>query len=134
MILKGNEQDLYEEEIRDVVLKVLKKERASMAGDPNQEETRKYHILSDLLENNEIRGRGEELKKQLKEIFGNGEPLNTSKKKQLQEMGFEILDGGKHYKLVYRGDERYLMVAARTPSDYRAYLNTAMQMTNKLFN
>lgn len=46
-------------------------------------------------------------------------------KQRLQELGFEITEDGKHYKLTYYGDNRYFTSVAKTPSDNRTGNNTA---------
>ena len=35
----------------------------------------------------------------------------------LKDLGFEITEDGKHYKLVYYGDSRYWTTLDKTPSD-----------------
>ena len=51
---------------------------------------------------------------------------------KLKELGLEITDEGKHYKVTYFGDGRYETVYAKTPSDYRAGKNN-VQTSIKLF-
>ena len=46
-------------------------------------------------------------------------------KKDLENLGFTIIEEGKHFKLVYYGDNRYMTTAAKTPSDTRTGSNLA---------
>jgi hypothetical protein len=41
----------------------------------------------------------------------------------LIDAGFKITDDGKHYKLTYYDDERYVMSMSKTSSDCRAGKN-----------
>ena len=38
---------------------------------------------------------------------------------------FEITEAGKHYKITYRGDQRYMVTVGKTPSDNRSGSNNA---------
>ena len=46
-------------------------------------------------------------------------------KQQLQELGLEVAEEGKHYRLTYFGDERYKTTVAKTGSDWREGKNIA---------
>ena len=46
-------------------------------------------------------------------------------RQELQSLGFEITEAGKHYKIPYRGDHRYMVTVGKTPSDTRSGNNTA---------
>lgn len=52
--------------------------------------------------------------------------------KDLEELGFEI-EEGNHYKLTYYGNERYMIVLAKTSSDGRNGKNAASDMIKKAF-
>ncbi len=38
-------------------------------------------------------------------------------RQELQRLGFEISEAGKHYKITYRGDSRYMVTVGKTSSD-----------------
>lgn len=46
-------------------------------------------------------------------------------------LGFQITDDGKHYKITYKGDSRYMVTVGETPSDNRSGSNNA-GMINKI--
>jgi hypothetical protein len=48
-------------------------------------------------------------------------------------MGFAISDEGKHYKLVFQGDDRYSFSLAKSGSDHRGGLNAASDISRLLF-
>ena len=45
--------------------------------------------------------------------------------KVVLDLGISISEDGKHYKLTYRNDPRYMVTFAKTPSDNRAGNNCA---------
>lgn len=51
--------------------------------------------------------------------------LSASIRQQLLELGFEITEEGKHYRLIYYGDGRYKTTIAKTGSDWREGKNIA---------
>ena len=54
-------------------------------------------------------------------------------KRQLIDLGFEITEDGKHYKVTYYGDDRYHTVFAKTPSDGRSGKNNAQAVIRMSF-
>lgn len=126
------ETDLYEDEIKDIILRTLNKELHSMDADPNLKESRKYHVLHSISQQNVQTETPEKIVELLKEILNGDGSFNNSKKKQLSELGFEV-EEGKHYKVTYRGDDRYMFTLAKTPSDFRANKNAVSRASNKLF-
>ena len=124
LALNCHEEEFYENEIKDLLIKLVKTEVDKMKEDPNQKETRKYHVLQCLLQENEINGKGKILEKDLKEILSRIDRLTAKDRKKLKELGFEEKDG-KHNKLYFHGDERYFLTLAKTPSDKRSSKNAA---------
>ena len=54
-------------------------------------------------------------------------------RQSLKELGFEITEEGKHYKVTYYGDSRYQTTYAKTPSDGRSGKNCAQETINMAF-
>ena len=54
-------------------------------------------------------------------------------RQSLENLGFEITEDGKHYKLTYFGDGRYTITISKTPSDARTGRNSAMQIIRDVF-
>jgi len=59
--------------------------------------------------------------------------MDSKVKRALEEMGFEITDDGKHYKLTYEDDDRYTFTLPRSGSDRRGGLNAASDIAKRLF-
>ena len=54
-------------------------------------------------------------------------------RQDIERLGFEISDDGKHYKLRYHGDGRYTVTIAKTPSDGRSGKNTLQDLIHLVF-
>lgn len=130
--LKTQEIDLYDGELNDVVLKVIKQEVDKMSSDPNQKERRKFHILTDLLQQNIISQIPEKIVDEISKALGDSKSLSKKQRRALNDNGFEIVDGD-HYKLIYKGDPKYSFTLAKTSSDYRSKENLISEIKNVLF-
>ncbi len=126
------EMDLYDDEIKDVILKVLTEAAQKMDTDPNLRESRKYHVLKSITQQNKLTGKDKEIEKSLRAILNGDGSFNKSKKRQLNELGFEI-EEGKHYKIRYHGDKRYMITLVKTGSDFRGNKNAVSIALNVLF-
>lgn len=51
--------------------------------------------------------------------------MSSKTRNELKAFGFEMIEDGKHCKLVYCNDERYKTVVSKTGSDHRGGINTA---------
>ncbi len=129
---EASERELYIGEIKDIILKVLDKERNSMDSDPNLVISRKFHVLENLLNLNTQTGKAEEISECLRDIIDKSGNLNVRRKHQLAELGFEV-QIGTHYKIIFNEDERYAFTLAKTASEYRSNLNTLKDAVNALF-
>lgn len=116
----GGEQDLYDNEICDMLIQVLEDELTRCG-----ERTRRFDILKDIIEANPSNHKPEQDRQQLKTLLKGYKMLTPQMKKELEAMGFVITDDGKHYKLTFHGDERYTVTLGRTPSDNRSGMNSA---------
>jgi len=59
--------------------------------------------------------------------------MSSKLRQALKELGFEIAEDGKHYKITYYGDGRYQTIYAKTPSDFRSGKNDAQVTINIAF-
>ena len=125
------EEEFFEGEIKDMILKLLLIEKTKMDDDPNQIGWRKYHVLQALLQDNEIIGTGEKLKTELKEILSKVDRITAQDRKKLKELGF-VRKEHKHNKLYFHGDGRYFIPIGKTPSDFRAADNAASTAINTI--
>ncbi|MBD5157179.1 MAG: OmpH family outer membrane protein, partial [Butyrivibrio sp.] len=95
ILLNCNEDDFYEGEIKDMLLRLLQNEKEKMDTDPNQIGWRRYHVLMSILQENEIIGNGEKLASELKNIMSRLDRISAKDKNRLRELGFVDRDG-KH--------------------------------------
>ena len=124
----GDEREFYTDEIKEIVLDIMSEYQKNC-----KEDSRRWHIISDLLESNEFKGLPEKRKEQLKNALKGYKNLNGSLKGLLETLGFEISDDGKHYKWTYYGDHRYVATAAKTCSDGRAGMNLSSIIEKLMF-
>ena len=125
LIYMGEEADFYEGEIREIILEILEDYSRNV-----QKDTRRDHIVSDLLENNEFEHIPAKRREQIKVALKGYKSLSGSLRGLLESMGFVITDDGKHYKWTYFGDHRYSATMAKTSSDNRAGMNMASLIDN----
>lgn len=89
------------------------------------QKTRRWDVLSDILQNNAYQNTADERERIIKTLFKDYKTLSASMRQQLLELGFEITEEGKHYRLTYYGDGRYKTTIAKTGSDWREGKNIA---------
>lgn len=130
--LNTQEISLYDHEMEDVILKILKKELSSMRGDPNLEESRKYHILESVIQQNEISDTPRQVVDVVSSALKTEGRISKTGKRMLEDVGFRIEDGS-HYKLIFGDDDRYMITLAKTSSDHRAMKNAVTKIENILF-
>lgn len=112
LIYYGEEDELYEGEIKDHILETLQKQMQQV-----KKGTRKELILQDILKSNEFTGALEEKRAEIKRILKGYTKVGDSLKRDLKAYGFIITKDGGHYKLTYKGDSRYLFTMASSGSD-----------------
>jgi hypothetical protein len=127
VITLGKEQDLYAYEIRDVVVSALQEAFRSA-----RENSRRQHVLQDLLAVNSSSGYGETLGGEIKSLFKTYRDMDTRTRTALERLGFVISDDGKHHKMVFQGDGRYTFILPKTSSDHRAGKNIASDINSAL--
>ncbi|MFW0699132.1 hypothetical protein [Pantoea sp. R13S299] len=124
----GEETDFFDGEIKNVILEALK-----MAIVNTKENSRGNHILSSLLENNQKTTETEQRQQSLRRALNDYRRMDKSTSRQLMELGFELTEEGKHWKITYNGDSRYTYILAKTGSDYRGSLNAISDISNIIF-
>ena len=114
----GAETDFYTGERKDILLSVLEDALASLKPG-----SRRRDVVASVIEAN---GGGEKQRareKELKAILRGYVSMDASVRTRLQKFGFVINGAGKHYNLVYYGDNRYAYTIAKTAGDGRAGVN-----------
>ena len=127
-IRTGPEQDLYPGELGDVVREAVQ-DAATRALD----DSRRKHVLSSILAANPASGEPSRFRKVLKELLRGSTTVDSRISRGLEQLGFEVSKDGKHYKLVFQGDDRYTFSLAKSGSDWRGGLNAAGDIARLLF-
>jgi hypothetical protein len=128
ILFLGEEDEFFQDEIRAMLLDALKIVLPQYASRP-----RRKAVLEDIIKSNDCKRRTDERSKQLKNLLKGYKTMSGSMKHTLQDMGFVITEGGKHYKLTYYGDGRYMATLAKTPSDSRSGINIASEIIKDMF-
>lgn len=124
----GAEQDLYANEIPGIIRDALCDYEARVPSD-----SRRAHVLRALLDANRISSDAELLRDKIKELLRGFVRVDQKVRRGLEELGFVISDTGKHTKIVYQGDERYVFTLPKSGSDHRGGLNAANDIGRLLF-
>lgn len=128
LLQQGEEHDLYEHEIKDIVLSALQEAiRASREG------SRRQHIFRDLLGANIDSGARQRIADEIKTLFKTYRDMDSKIRSALARLGFDLSEDGKHYKAIYQGDSRYTFTLPKTSGDHRAGKNMASDINNTLF-
>jgi len=118
----------FDGEVREHVLETLGDafQAAEAAG-----RDRRARILEEMLSVNassgELERRREAVKRIVKEA---GHSLDNAAIAALEKLGFKYISGNKHHKLDWAGIRFPL---AKTPSDYRSCLNSAAEISQRVF-
>lgn len=128
IILQGEEEDMYPGEIKDMVL-----DGVNEALKRCSEETRRAHVLKDILDSNNFEMLTDEKKKEIKRLFKGYSGMTGALRRDLKDLGLTIEEEGKHYKLRLNGDSRYLVSVACTPSDNREGNNVSATICRNMF-
>lgn len=128
VLFMGDEFEFFPGEIKDLLLATL-----SEAVKGIQAKTRRADVICDIIKSNEYQklsvAKAEEVKRILKKYDG----MSAKTRQALKNLGFEISEEGKHFKVTYYGDGRYQTTYSKTPSDGRTGKNCAQQTINLAF-
>ena len=115
-------------EIREHVVETLAEAyRAAEAGGRD----RRARVLEAVLVTNPPTGELEQRRAEVKQIVKEaGSTLDNAALAALEKIGFRYISGNKHHKLDWAGIR---FPIAKTPSDYRACLNSAAEINNRVF-
>ena len=122
------ERDLYPGEIGDLVRNAI---HDAATGAPD---SRRVHVLRSILDANPATEEPNRFRTKLKELLRGSKTVDRRVRKGLEELGFDVSEGGKHYKLVFRGDPRYTFALPKSGSDHRGGLNATSKITRQLFD
>ena len=123
----GEEREFYVGERRDAIMAALDRGRKYLT-----QNGRRAHLVEDVLRANEATDVGPDLEASLKDTFAKSGDLGQSQRRTLEDLGFIIEKTGKHWKVMYHGDGRYIFTVGNTGSDHRAGKNLASTIIKKL--
>jgi len=121
------EQDLYAGELLGVV-----RDAIADAVTRVTEDGRRQHILNSIVQANPPTGEAEAMRNRLKALLRDFRSMDAKVRSALQAMGFDISEEGKHYKIVFQGDDRYTFTMPKSGSDHRGGLNLAGDISRLL--
>ncbi|MDE6397930.1 MAG: hypothetical protein K2L51_01265 [Clostridiales bacterium] len=128
IISKSPVEEFYEGEQHDLLVTVLREAATRCGGF----EMRQYELINSLLENNDYIGNGRETLEVVKKVLSSGEAIGKREIAELERVGFKLVAEQNHYKIVYRGNERYWFTISKTPSDRRSGQNNASDIIKRL--
>lgn len=124
----GKEQNFFQGEIGTIVSEALA-DCASRA----QTDSRRSHVLTALVESNPSTDVASKKREKIKSLLRNYRSMDSTTRSGLEELGFSISDDGKHYKLIYQDDDRYVFSLPKSGSDHRGGLNSASDIAKRIF-
>jgi len=65
------------------------------------------------------------VRKEIKQLLKGYRKMSKEMKSRLEQFGFEICEGGKHYKITHPSNPKMTVTLGKTVSDFRAGMNTA---------
>lgn len=128
VLFMGDEFEFYPGEVKDLLLATL-----SEAVKGIQSKSRRADVVQDIIKNNNYQRLSVAKAEATKRILRNYDGMSAKTKQALNDLGFEITEDGKHYKVAYYGDGRYQTTYSKTPSDGRTGKNSAQQTINMVF-
>jgi hypothetical protein len=124
----GSEQDLYPSEISGIILDALRDYESRVPRD-----SRRNHVLLALIDANSSESESDSLRERIKELLRGFTNLDQKARRGLEDIGFSISEDGKHYKIKFQGDDRYIFTLPKSGSDHRGGLNAANDIGRLLF-
>lgn len=127
--LNFTEEEFYKDEIKRIILESISN-HIKKYGD-SEKLRRDYHVLKDIVINNQFSEVGNTIKQQMLQIIRKNK-LNSTDVSELKGLGFE-LQTGKHNKYIFHNDDRYIITVSNTPSAFRDGENLAHEAINLIF-
>jgi len=129
LLKPGRERDLYPNEVLGILLDAIEDAYSRVPA-----HSRRQHVLKSILEANPLQENvAAGLREQLKKLLRGFTTIDSKMRRELEEIGFSISEEGKHFKLIYRGDDRYTYTLPKSGSDWRGGLNAASDISRLLF-
>ena len=127
VLYMGDEFEFYPGEIKELILSVLEDAIPNLF-----QGSRRMDLVKDIIQNNNYLRVSKDKAAEIKKMLGTYTGVPARLKQDLEAFGFTITGDGKHYKLVFHGDGRYVFTLAKTPSDVRAGRNDAQEIIRRV--
>lgn len=128
MELNGSERDLYQAERLSILIDALIREKGTC-----EQHSRRWDVLSDFINSNSQDGERDSILEKLKGMLRGYSSMNSTVRQEFEDLGFDVSEEGKHYKLVFRKDTRYSFTLSKTGSDHRGGLNAFSDIRRRFF-
>lgn len=128
IISRGREVDLYPNEVREILMDVLKNARANIV----KSGTRRADVLDDILKANHVDGAPTIRSRAIQKAFKGYVTMDSATRKKLSDLGItSSVHISNHHKAIYYGDDRYKVSISASCSDRRGGDNTASEIIRK---
>jgi hypothetical protein len=127
-IKTGDEEEFYHGEFIDFLIDTL-----SQASQNQVLDSRRSHIIKSFLGANTKIGKNEEIRTKIEQILHGYTNMTSQIRKGLEDLGFEIKESGKHYKIVFYEDNRYTFSLPKSGSDRRGSQNAISDIKKLIF-
>lgn len=129
LLAAGSEQEFYPNEKKEILLDILLNARKRLVDG-----TRRADVVDSILAENKAEGILEKRAGELKTILKGYKNMNATTRSKLEDLGIDIEETKRHYKLRYYGDSRYIIPLACSGSDsLRGGKNSAAGIIQKFF-
>jgi hypothetical protein len=126
-LTKAPVQEFFDGEQYDLIVTLLNNALRNYTP-----ESRAYELIEKLVAINKETGNGREIFAVVKSVLSDGQAPRESDLAKLRLVGFEVVSEANHYKLKFRGSEKYWFTLFKTPSDGRAGKNLVSDITKTL--
>ena len=130
LLYLGSEDEFFPGEIKEFVLQALVNEQKR-----TKQHTRRADVLGDIIRSNSSgTGELERRRAKIKDMLTGYTSMTAPVRSALKDLGFDVKEDGKHYKLTYYGDDRYWTTLDKTPSDkVHGGKNSALHIIRDMF-
>jgi hypothetical protein len=126
IIIQSGEKDFYAAERKDIIIETIQKNLIN-----ELEDSRRYHILSDIVNKNQLSGENDRIKRNILTIL-TGYRKSDKIKNPLMKIGFDEIPGENYLKVSWKGDTRYTFSLSKTPSGNNTGENKAHDISRKI--
>jgi len=132
LLYYGDEREFYQGEMLEFVRTALS-EKLDRLPKEKDRHLRCADVLQDLLNANESEEIQAQRQTELKRVLKGASTLTASIRRTLIDMGFRITSEGKHHKLTYYNDDRYIVTMSKSGSDRRGGDNLISEIKTRVY-